>query len=321
MNVRIGMLSLLLAGFASVHAGELLTSFEAVTILKKMGGAARAMNYSGVYAYRHGDTMESFRLTHVFDASGEQERRESLEGPLREFIRSNDQIVCYTPDTQPLQLDRKTANKFFPGVMADQVTDVLTNYNLRRAEMDRVAGYDCQSIILEPKDKLRNAHKMCIEPSSGMLLKTAMYSSERKEPLEQFSFLQLDIGGNIDKRLLKSTLASRALPSTPLASSSAVGVFDSHLDLRNVPSGFRLLKQSRSDFPTKPNPVTVYVFTDGVAIVSVFVEPTGNGPLAIPISQGPLNVYSRQQNGWMVTALGEVPPITVQLFTQALVPH
>lgn len=334
MNCYVTLLGCMLAVLSCVQAAELLTASEGVNLLRKMGSAARTMNYSGIYLYRQGESIETFRISHLFDANGEQEKRESLDGLPREFIRNNDQIIAYSPDMRPMALDRRTANKFFPGVIADQVVDVLNNYTLRKLDTDRVAGQECQIIVLEPKDKLRNLHRLCVEPTSGLLLRTAMYATGRREAIEQFSFLQLEIGGAIDKNTLRPTYANKSSHEVPAGTTlletlarAAAEAGKKQPAIANValasdvPNGFRLLKQLRSAFPGKPNPVNLYVFTDGVAIVSVFVEPAENGFLSIPASQGAVNVYSRQQNGWIVTALGEVPAQTVQLFTQAFLPR
>ncbi|QDQ25540.1 hypothetical protein FNU76_03765 [Chitinimonas arctica] len=324
MRLRSGLCGLLLLA-ASAHAADLMTTNESANLLKKMGVAARSLNYSGVYFYQHADVMETFRLVHQFDAAGEQERRESLDGLPREFVRNNDQIVGYVPDLKPFTLDRRAANKFFPGVIPDQAVDVLNNYNFKRLNIERVAGHDCQSILLEPKDRLRHPHKLCVEPNSGLMLKSTMYGPEHGEVLEHFSFTQLDIGGQIEKRLLKSVLASRALPADPPRPSAglAPAVAMAQFDTVNLPSGFRLIKETRSQLPGKQLPVLHYLYSDGMATVSVFIEPAGNGPVSLPLTQGKsnFNFFSRQADGWRITALGEVPLRTVQLFSLAFSPR
>lgn len=325
-----------LLAIAPAQGAEVMTNDEAANVLHRMAFAARALSYNATYLFQHADTMESFRLIHVFDNAGEQERRESLDGIPREFIRTNDQITCYMQDTKPFPLDRRTANKFFPGVIPDQAVDVLTNYTFKRMGMDRVAGLDCQTIVLEPKDALRNPHKLCVDPKSGLLLKSVMYSSDDRSVMEQFAFSQIDLTSPIDKRLLRPVLASKIATPSPVAPVQAAqaqtrpapalptGVPNSlaaTLAQASLPPGFHLVTQALSQMPGKPTPVHHYLFSDGLVNVSVFVEPADNGPIALPARQGPVNFFSRQVDGWRITALGEVPPRTVQLFTQAFNVH
>ena len=56
------------------------------------------------------------------------------------------------------------------------------------------------------------------------------------------------------------------------------------------------------------------VYTDGLAMVSVFVEKTDQPARFTPgpMNNGALNAYARMANGYRVTAVGEVPQGTVQ---------
>src|SRR5512138_2857327 len=62
---------------------------DAMAWLKKMAAASRQLNYSGTFTYQHGRQMESSQIVHVVDAGGEHEKLQTLDGPPREFIRTN----------------------------------------------------------------------------------------------------------------------------------------------------------------------------------------------------------------------------------------
>jgi sigma-E factor negative regulatory protein RseB len=318
------LLGVLLA-FTPAQAADVLTTTESANLLHRMAFAARVLSYNGIYLYQHADNMETFHVVHLFDTAGEQERRESLDGIPREFVRNNDQIVCYMQDAKPFTLDRRVANKFFPSIIPDQAVDVLANYTFKRTGMDRVAGLDCQNVLLEPNDKLRNPHKLCVDPRSGLLLKSVMYSPDDRSVTEQFAFSQIDFTTPIDKRQLKSVMAAKQ--TAPVASVAAAQTAPQSAGTgakptsSALPQGFRLVTETLSQMAGKPVPVHHYVFSDGLVSVSVFIEPAGNGPVSLPPRQGAVNFYSRQLDGWRVTALGEVPLRTVQLFTQAFDVH
>ena len=63
-----------------------------------------------------------------------------------------------------------------------------------------------------------------------------------------------------------------------------------------------------------PNPVRHLVYSDGLASVSVFIEP--RGAQALPMhglsKVGAAFAYSRDLDGHQVTAVGEVPAATVE---------
>lgn len=305
--------TLLLA--AQVSAAELVPQAEAMQLLQKVSQAAKLLNYSGVYWYQHGDSQETFRLLHLAD-QGEAEKREALDGAQREFIRHNDQVTCYLPDAKPFQLDRRATNKLFPSLLPADPQNLLNNYSVKRLGAERVAGFDSDVIQLEPKDKLRHAHKLWLEKQSHLLLKVAMLHQERREAVEQFSFTQLQIGGSIDRKLLRPLLSARTAQEGK-GSDAPDGLSESGWGLRNVPVGFKLVKESQRQLPGKAKPVAHYLYSDGLATVSVFVEPADNGVAPMPV-QRDVSVSARQAGNLNITVLGEVPEQTVQQFSQAV---
>jgi sigma-E factor negative regulatory protein RseB len=62
----------------------------------------------------------------------------------------------------------------------------------------------------------------------------------------------------------------------------------------------------------KRSPVAHIVYSDGLVAVSVFVEPaSGVHPVGL-LQQGGVNVFVRDADGYVVTALGEAPAATIR---------
>ena len=70
--------------------------------------------------------------------------------------------------------------------------------------------------------------------------------------------------------------------------------------------------------PGSSEPVAHLVFTDGIASVSVFVEPRkpDTKPAEGPARVGSSSAFSTVVDGHQVTAVGEVPPNTVELIAK-----
>jgi len=64
------------------------------------------------------------------------------------------------------------------------------------------------------------------------------------------------------------------------------------------------------------------VFSDGLASVSVFIEPVADGAaLGLgPLASGAINIYKRSVDGHLITALGEVPERAVKRIGDAIRP-
>ena len=70
--------------------------------------------------------------------------------------------------------------------------------------------------------------------------------------------------------------------------------------------------------PGSSEPVAHLVYTDGVASVSVFVEPRkpNSKPAEGPARVGSSSAFSTVVDGHQVTAVGEVPPVTAELIAK-----
>ncbi|MBC7944983.1 MAG: transcriptional regulator, partial [Burkholderiales bacterium] len=183
---------------------------EGLAWLQKIARSARELNYAGTFVYQHGNQVETSRITHFVDAAGEHEKLEALDGSPREIIRNNDQVMCYFPDAKTVKVDKRSASRTFPALLPEQLTGLANNYQIRIGSQNRIAGHDCQVVILEPKDKLRYGHRFCAAIDSGLLLKAKMLN-ERNDVVEQFAFTQLTIGDAIGKEMVESRFDAKTL--------------------------------------------------------------------------------------------------------------
>jgi len=143
------------------------------------------------------------------DASGPVEKLEILDGMPREVIRSRDQVVCYLPSIATVKIDKQGGRHPFPLILPDQLKELAESYVVRKGEVERVAGYDCQVIVLEPRDNLRYGQKLCADIATGMLLKAKTFN-EKNEMLETFAFTQIKISGHIDRDKVKSRFIAKS---------------------------------------------------------------------------------------------------------------
>lgn len=281
--------------------------------LRKIAYAARQLNYTGTFVYQHGNQVETSRIIHLADASGEIEKLEALDGPLREIVRKNDEVTCFFPASKTVKLEKRTARRNFPGLLPEQLAGLAENYTIRKADQERVAGFDCQAIVLEPKDNFRYGHRFCAENVSGLLLKARMLN-DRSETLEQFAFTQLTLGGSIDKESLKPRYDGRGPGwKTDQSGPSDAGNASTGWTVGSTPPGFRKTMEMRRTLFNRSTPVTHLVFSDGLAAVSVFIEPLQKDSSMLPgLSQhGAITIFVRNHGDYRVTVLGEAPPATV----------
>lgn len=307
----------LTAWSASVLAQQ--PSADAMQWLQRIQQAAQRLNYSGTFVYvQHGGQPQTSRTTHVVDGTNRRERIEMLDGAALVMMRTNDQVKSYFPGTKTVLVEKRTFKGSFPALLTEQVSHIGEQYEVRKGEPDRVAGIECQTLTLESRDKMRYSHKLWADLSSALLLKAQMIN-EKGEVVEQIAFSQVEIGGGAERfqgRLGKPLGGRDWRTSTPVVTSWR-GV-DAGWHIENPLPGFRkVLEVRRGIGQTEVGQV---VFSDGLASVSVFLEPLRDGARAHEgaTNQGAVNVYRRRIGDQLVTVLGEAPPACVARIAQAI---
>lgn len=312
------LLALAVAALVGLHgvsqAADVAQQTDALNWLKKVAAAAYQLNYSGTYIYQYGDYIETSKITHINDESGEHEKLEALDGSPREVIRNNEEVLCFKSDNSTsVVVEKRRIEKSFPALLPRQPGGIAENYRVRFAEPDRTAGHACKVIVLEPRDQYRYQHKLWIDQATGLLLKASMLN-ERNEVIGQFAFTQVEIGGPIDKESLKPKIAGKKVRvSTEPATATELQQSDLNWVVKQLPPGFIQVTVMKRMMPGKGVPVKHLVFSDGLATVSVFIEPatTVIKPMPSVVRQGAIHVYTRTVADHQITVLGEVPAITV----------
>lgn len=294
---------------------------DALHWLQRMADAAQKLNYVGTFVYQSGNQTETSRITHMVDGADELEHLEVLDGSPREVVRVNDEVQCFLPESRLLIVERRRGRKTpsFPALLPGSFVGLAEHYEISKGAAGRVAGFESQSILIKPKDGLRYGHRLWVDAASGLLLKSAVID-ERGEALETFAFTELRIGGPIERaspkprnQMKDGWKVQNVRTSEPRAD---------HWHFRNEVPGFRkvagMKRQGRADGPE----ISHLIFSDGLAAVSVFIEPLGarTKPEAGPMNIGAVNAYKRIAADHMFVVMGDVPPASLKKLAEGIEP-
>lgn len=293
---------------------------DAQSWLKRIQSAAQKLNYSGTFVYQQANQMRTSRISHVVEGKNEIERLEILDGKPREYIRNNEEITCYVPETKTILVEKRVMQDVFPAILAANPSDLEDHYHLKKGEVGRVAGFDCQAVVLEPKDRLRYGYKLWAEKSTGLLLH-AQTLNEKNEVVEQIAFTQISIG-NIDRNRVKPSFTNTSGWRVESAVMSQVNL--SGWTVKAIPAGFKKIREMKrlvSDAPapstqqngqTSPREVSQIVYSDGLAAISVFIEPGTQSRTEGSMQQGAMNIVGKRHGDFWLTIVGEVPSAAIK---------
>ncbi len=289
--------------------------------LKRIQSGAQKLNYSGTFVYQQADQMRTSRITHLMDGKNEIEKLEILDGKPREYIRRNEEISCYQPETKTIVTEKRIAPDVFPAIFASNAVEMAEHYNVKKAETGRVAGFDCQAILLEPKDHFRYGYKLWAEKTSGLLLR-AQTLNDKNEVVEQIAFTQLSIG-DFDKSRVKSSFTTTVGWRVENATMRQVAIPD--WIIKWVPPGFKKIREMRRLVQDAANnnstsagahvvqrEISQIVFSDGLAAISVFIEPGSQSRTEGTRQQGAMNIVGKRHGDFWLTIVGEVPAAAVK---------
>lgn len=303
-----------LALAAAIGAGAAQAqSPETLGWLRKMYDASQRLSYSGTFVYQQGARSETSRITRY--GAGDIERLEVLDGMPREIVRTRDTVRCYLPKSRVVKVENRAADRTFPALLPERVAELARHYDISLGEARRIAGFDCQAVLLKPKDNLRYGYRLYADASSGMLLK-AMTVDASGDTIEQFSFTQLTIG-NVTRDMVRPR---HAVGNWRIDNAEASPAHLAGWSLSAELPGFHKIIELKRRLGESRQAGQV-VYSDGLAAVSVFIEPLDAHREAVQpglASVGAIHIYTREVANHVVTVVGEAPAASVQRIANAV---
>lgn len=315
--VRIGglllMLSCVLGSPARGAQSDEPLAGDVTQFLHQTQDAARQTDYSGVFIYSQGASLQSSRVIHVVDGTGERERLSILDGEPREFLRHNDSVQCLIPSKELILIEKHRMDRF-PGVLLGKDRDLDQYYTLRKHEApQRVAGHPCLLVDIAPRDDLRYGYRFCVDPATKLLIKSQTIDRQGAV-INQIAFTSLQLGHGVE--------ADQLQPPWDIRKWRTVEIPTKTVDVAELgwriapPPGFEYNMQISRPMKSGVS-VMQTVLTDGLAAVSVFIEPmhpdkSSNNRVRGATRDGAMNIYGARIGDYWLTAIGEVPADTLR---------
>jgi len=290
--------------------------------LARMHAASRQNSFVGTFVVTSpAGGLASGRIWHASEGGSLAEKIESLTGAPHSTLRRGDDVLTLMPEQRVARLERRTSPGRFPEMAAVREGSLAGLYAVREAGTDRVAGFEADRVLIEPRDRYRYGYRVWSERKSGLVVKLQTVDAQG-QVLEEAAFSQLQIGAPLRPAQVVRSLSPpggwrvERIASTP-TTADAQG-----WDLRSPVPGFKPVGCYQRASGTGAADTLQCVFSDGLASVSLFIEPYDRQRHAA--AQAPQAAGASQAQGrrladdWWLTAVGEVPPATLRAFAQAL---
>lgn len=303
---------------ATVFAGE------AREWLSRMEQAVESLSYEGTFVHMVGNRIETMHVIHRAVDGQVAERLYSRDQPGREILRQNGKVTCIFADQQTVLVERRGSRHGAPllGALLESSNNIEQWYAFELAGEESKLGRNASIIEIRPQDDFRYGHRLWIDQLTAIPLKVQLLDPSGRT-VEQIQFVSIVVPAAIPDARLQPDVSvdgftwfeQENAARDPAAPDAAWRVFD-------PPPGFELSESRVRTLPGGEHPVEHLVYSDGLASVSLFVEPldASDEELAGLSRMGAAHAFTLVIDGRQVTAVGEVPPKTVERMARSLRP-
>jgi sigma-E factor negative regulatory protein RseB len=284
---------------------------RAKTMIQRAADSATRLDFAGTYVHQHAKGIYSAKVRRGNSAEGRVTVIDALDGPARRTIRLNSQVRAYLPDQKQVRVYPGASVRLdFPHPPVYDFSRVTEHYQLRVSTGKRIAGRMTDRLEFVPHNQSRWSVHCWFDQETGLMLKTQTLDPSGAV-LEEHSFSDLNFESSSQAIVLDAPfkdaggwqrvtapIQREPMPQSLKAYAGALGFH---------PLAVAKVKEPSSSFPH-----TQWLFTDGIALVSVFFiqDPKLNGQAGSTETtdlKGATAMIVGSKSGYHLTALGEVP--------------
>lgn len=315
-------LAFISASIFNVANAENITSTASANdlwlMIQKAAFAARELNYKGTFLYQNGNQSNSVQITHMNNSGREFTRNVILNTDKpREVFSEGSDIVIFHPQKNKIVIEKRRGQNLFPAILPVNLDSLKASYKLRLVGSDNIAGRNAQVVELVPNDAYRYNYKVWLDTEYGLLLKMALLN-DKNQTLEQVIFQELNMLNTHDLNWFQPKIdVSKSYVMEDVALLNRVST---NWIVAELPPGYVKVDHIERAAKGKRSPVNQMIFSDGLASVSLFIEPLSKGvrPKTGHMIVGSTNICAHVIDGYQITVVGEVPASTVQQIAKAV---
>jgi len=312
---------LLLAVVSLIWAGTSLAAGEEPNAwLSRMTQAVESTSYEGTVIRISNGQAEALKVIHTISDGVVREKLVSQEGDGLEIIRNGNEVHCILPDRKSVLVEEWNDQSTLFSTLPSSDIRFGSEYDVAIVREDRVAGHKTVLIAIRPHDEFRFGHRVWLDMGTGFPLQTQLIDSSG-EALEQVKFAEITLNKDIVASDLAPSYSTDSFRWYSQPQRQVTHVEDSMWDADDLPAGFRVIETHEEQLAGGAERATHILFSDGLANVSVFVALHDGKEFAARSEVGASHSYSMVVDDYRITAVGEVPAVTVERIATSMRLH
>ena len=279
--------------------------------LSRMGTAVQTTSYEGTVIRIQDGKAEALKVVHTMSDGVIREKVVAQEGNGIEIIRNGNEVHCILPDRQSVLVEEWDDQSTLFSTLPSSEVRFGSEYDVSIVRKERVAGRQTILVAIRPHDGYRYGHRIWLDTETAFPLQTQLIS-EDGTALEQVKFADISLNKTIDASALAPSYSTENFRWLTQPSRHVSHELETEWASTDMPQGFQTVSSHGEMMPGSDAVVTHIMYSDGLASVSVFIAPRDSAVPEGPSRVGGSNSYSVVIDGHRVTAVGEVPAMTVE---------
>lgn len=279
--------------------------------LNRMAAAVQMTSYEGTVIRIQDGKVDVLKVVHAVNDGVIREKVVAQEGNGLEIIRVGNEVHSILPHRKSILVEQWGDQSTFFSTLPSSEIRFGSEYDVAIVRNERVAGRDTKLLAIRPHDAYRYGHRIWLDTETNFPLRTQLIDDDGTA-IEEVKFA--------DITFIKEIQASALTPSfsienftwlTQTAGHSAMEI-ETNWTSDELPAGFRAVATHEELMQGSDDRVIHILYSDGLANVSVFIVASDGNMLAGAARLGGSNSYSIEIGGHEITAIGEVPALTVE---------
>ena len=321
LRLIVGLVFTLLGAHVVAVADEATKDLplDAWQVLEKSAFAARALNYEGQFTYVNGEQKRMVDIKHMNYGGREVARNIVLGANQREVYSQGDNVVIFQPTNTNILIKKRRGKNLFPAMLPTDLNSIKAHYVASLKGTEYVAEREAHVVELSPKDDYRYSYKVWADVKFGLMLKMALLNSDNKT-LEQIYFNTVSMLNSQNNLHWFEPKIDMSKSYVTEATEAITHVSNDTTVTTDLPAGYKEVDHIQRAAKGKDAIVDQLVFSDGIASVSLFIEPLSKGerPKKGHMYMGSTNMCANVVDGRQIIVVGEVPEKTVRSIAKAV---
>jgi len=286
--------------------------------LDRMAVAVQSTSYEGTVIRIKDGSAEALKIVHTVKDGVIREKVVAQEGDGLEIIRIGNEVHCILPDRKSVLVEEWNNQSSLFSTLPNSDIRFGNEYDLVFMGAERVAGREAIRIAIRPHDAFRYAHQIWLDTETGFPLQTQLISEGIA--IEQVKFAEIALNHEIHASALEPSYSTKDFTWLQQTSGHAGTNIETTWVSDELPAGFKAVSTHEEIMSGTDEVVTHILFSDGLANVSVFIAANSGELASGPARVGGSNSFSVERGEFEITAIGEVPAITVKQIATTMRP-